>query len=403
MSRVLSDDMAKFLEDALDVHLPDWDVVLHGGNEKGEGFLGDMLFVSLKRRTAEDEHHLVIKQVLPCDSESATKLMSMTYRNEIHVYQRILPALRAFREAHPEVGPFDVAPRCYGADETGGEEKICFRNAKYDGYEMHPKKDALGAGLMEEVFRKYGRLHAAGFAFKGSRPEEFDELKAGLRNNWAMFASTPFLSASLKGSAKTWREALLRHDEPELAERLEKYVEKADKIFIEAVSYTGKYGVFLHGDAWSNNLMFKYDDKKQLENIFLIDFQMSSVGSPVLDLSYSFYACADYHSMLDKLDEFLEVYHKSLSEELLRYGSKAEEVYPFDVMKEEWKKYSVFGLFMGSLMCSMKHRDTTKELPDVNKILNDSDAVEKYGNDYNDEYAKTIVLLLRHALQNDFL
>lgn len=69
----------------------------------------------------------------------------------------------------------------------------------------------------------------------------------------------------------------------------------------------------------------------------------------MLDFAYFFYTCAP-KSVLDDLDKYLELYHRSLSEFLVELGSDPETVFPLSVLKEHWRKYSKFGLVMANVL-----------------------------------------------------
>ena len=49
----------------------------------------------------------------------------------------------------------------------------------------------------------------------------------------------------------------------------------------------GDLHVLNHGDLWTNNLMFKYDEAENPIDAVLLDFQFTSYGSPALDLIVS--------------------------------------------------------------------------------------------------------------------
>ncbi|KAJ8977339.1 hypothetical protein NQ317_017753 [Molorchus minor] len=102
--------------------------------------------------------------------------------------------------------------------------------------------------------------------------------------------------------------------------------------------------VILHGDCWNNNFMFKYEDenKNSPSNVKILDWQLSQLLSPVIDLSYFIYINSS-QSELDQLDELLETYYFSFSEFLRELGSKAEELFTFEDLKRHWNKYCAFG------------------------------------------------------------
>lgn len=82
-----------------------------------------------------------------------------------------------------------------------------------------------------------------------------------------------------------------------------------------------------------------FKDNDTFSDMALVDFQISRVGSPVYDLSYCLYAAAT-KDILDKLDELLDEYFNSLKQMLLLFGENVDDIYPYTVFKDEWRRYS---------------------------------------------------------------
>jgi hypothetical protein len=72
--------------------------------------------------------------------------------------------------------------------------------------------------------------------------------------------------------------------------------------------------VLLHGDAWSNNMMFRYDEKtnKPVE-VLLIDLQMCRQGDPFCDINYTLFASGAPGLREKHLTSFLHVYYDTFS------------------------------------------------------------------------------------------
>lgn len=102
--------------------------------------------------------------------------------------------------------------------------------------------------------------------------------------------------------------------------------------------------------------------------------------------------------MIDRLDEFLKVYHSSLCETLGEFGLSAEKVYPFQTMKEEWKRYSKYALPLSLAVWKVKLGDKDC-IPDITK-----DTITWHvGEDLKAEYKQRVRDLILHLYSNDFL
>lgn len=98
-----------------------------------------------------------------------------------------------------------------------------------------------------------------------------------------------------------------------------------------------------------------------------LDFQLSRVASPVIDLSYFLYACADA-AILKHFDFILQIYHTSFCDFLKDLDcdrdDDIEAVFSLKKLKEHWKDFGKFGLVMGSFVLKLALCDTD-EVPDL--------------------------------------
>lgn len=73
-----------------------------------------------------------------------------------------------------------------------------------------------------------------------------------------------------------------------------------DRVCESCARNENDFNVILHGDAWSNNIMFKYDDNGEVVDAVLVDFQICSYGPPALDVTYCLYTSS--HNEVNELD-----------------------------------------------------------------------------------------------------
>ncbi|XP_055604094.1 uncharacterized protein LOC129752332 [Uranotaenia lowii] len=79
--------------------------------------------------------------------------------------------------------------------------------------------------------------------------------------------------------------------------------------------------VLNHGDFWTNNIMFKYQDNELVDAIF-VDFQNCVVGSPIIDLLFFLTSSPAYDVLETSKDELIYTYHETLSLLLQRLNYK---------------------------------------------------------------------------------
>lgn len=82
-----------------------------------------------------------------------------------------------------------------------------------------------------------------------------------------------------------------------------------------------RFNVLCHGDLWSNNIMFQYnEDTGKPDSCMLVDFQMCYYSSPMLDLHYFIINSLSQQNKIVKMDYIVHLYHKHLSKNLRTLG-----------------------------------------------------------------------------------
>lgn len=84
------------------------------------------------------------------------------------------------------------------------------------------------------------------------------------------------------------------------------------------LNMNGLDGVITHGDAWQNNLMFKNDKNGIPMEISMLDWQVSRIASPLLDVMYFIFSCTTKELRDAHYDDFLKTYHHTLSAHIRR-------------------------------------------------------------------------------------
>ncbi|CAG9837601.1 unnamed protein product [Diabrotica balteata] len=260
----LPKDISDLIQKSVGENIDNFEVTVHGTNDKGEGFVGEILFVSLKHKTSGKEDHLVVKIVLPSEVETTIDFLSSSYFNEIYFYTELWPALKAFQEKFTKVLPLDILAHCYGDCRVKGNEKIILENLKYKNYAVHPKTVPVSKELYSKMFALYGRYHALSFAFKYHEKEKFQTLVKPLSNNWEGFLGLEMIKTEIVDDFAIMEEILRRNNENDIISKIQPYVKNGVEIFRRSLHYKGPNSVVVHGDCWSNNMMLKYSRLEKL-------------------------------------------------------------------------------------------------------------------------------------------
>lgn len=117
-----------------------------------------------------------------------------------------------------------------------------------------------------------------------------------------------------------------------LAEKLSKIEGNFyDRVCAACVRGESDFNVILHGDLWSNNIMFKYNANGEPDVAVLVDFQICYYGSPALDITYSFYTSSHNDVSESDWEELIQYYYDELRTTLqkLNYSKKIPSLMQF--------------------------------------------------------------------------
>lgn len=234
-------------------------------NQKGEGFLGEIFLVALKDRKNGTDLNIVIKSAFQEDSIRKLAPIQECFQNEVYFYSTIVPVLQKFEieKGIKQITP--LIPKCFKASLTNESEMVVMENLRSVGFECFGKRECLDDAHIRLIFKTYGRLHGYSVAYKNQYPEDYEKIFK-TENIYEAF-----IDRGLFDSFNTMCDKVFEFLKPgiddALIENFKKYTEgKAVKVMRESIEDPQpQYSVFLHGDCWSNNLMFKY----QVRNFFL--------------------------------------------------------------------------------------------------------------------------------------
>lgn len=140
----------------------------------------------------------------------------------------------------------------------------------------------------------------------------------------------------------------------------------------------GDFQSLIHGDAWQNNAMYRFE-KKIATEIALIDFQHARVTSPAIDVIYAIYTGTEPESRSKNPSNLLQIYYKQLSHELNIFGYNVDKIYPYNKLKEDFQDLFPVGLTW-AFMVSRK---------------------SQFGS--NDDYHRRLIGLINEAIRNNFI
>lgn len=259
MSDVISREILETLKNVVKESIENFEVTLHDGNKKGEGFLGKIIFVSLRNKKHDQEFHFIVKQAFTNRSVREMHPIRSVYINEIYFYSQIWPQLNKFQEKIDPKYQFQKLPKCFAAVDEENSEKLLLENLKFHNFEIYDKRKPFNKEHVELIFKEYGKLHAPSFAYKSLYPKSYVRLVEGTTNTFSDIGSRDYFQKGNVATHEACLNNLLPGMDDAVIEKYKHYPKICNKLFFESINCDTKYTVIIHGDCWSNNMMFKYN------------------------------------------------------------------------------------------------------------------------------------------------
>ncbi|KAB7499080.1 hypothetical protein Anas_05090 [Armadillidium nasatum] len=117
--------------------------------------------------------------------------------------------------------------------------------------------------------------------------------------------------------------------------------------FLEGFKSSKPLEVLIHGDCWTNNLLFKYNSKNTPVDLRLVDLQVSRLASPGSDINYFVYTSLTGDTRSKYFHDLLEAYYQSFSKVLIL--SRRKLPFTFKELEDDVERTKIVGLVIGLL------------------------------------------------------
>ncbi|XP_017481489.1 PREDICTED: uncharacterized protein LOC108370629 [Rhagoletis zephyria] len=297
------------------------------------------------------------------------------YKTEMLMYERILPKLM---ELLRQIGDKDklFADTIHVDYEHSA---IIFEDLAVLQFVNPDRLAGMNEVQTKLTLKKLAKMHATAAVLNERMPGILNKLQRGIINRITSGFS-PFFEGVVEACADFagkcaalgpyYKDKLLRL-KPHIMEYAARSIDPKD----------GHFLTLTHGDAWTNNVMLRYDPTKQgkvIKDIMLIDFQFSAWTSPAADLHYFFHTSLPLEFKLHREDEFVQYYHGILAETLrqLNFGGHIPTLHDLCVQLESRRFYAV----LSSLTCqALLINDKTDEA-EFNVFMGEGERTRNFHN-----------------------
>ncbi|XP_052846794.1 uncharacterized protein LOC128258863 [Drosophila gunungcola] len=344
----------------------------------GENYASVMTRINVEYTTKSkrESTRFLAKTTFPDRDPAAEVLMGYgVYTREMDMYELILPRLTDL--VRNELG--DTRKLFAGTVNVDRKrDSIIFEDLSLEKYKVADRLKKLDLEHAHLVLDKLAKFHAAGAALAERQPGIFAKnFDRGFFNQ-----HTRGYESIMKNLLKALSRSL--ELEPELRQR---YQAKIDRLVDNVMDYgerstlnnPGDFLTLAHGDLWTTNVMFQYDNKGHPTNAIFIDFQFSVWNSPAIDLHYFFSTALQPHIRLKDQSKLVHFYYCNLKDALkaVKYSGQVPSLFAF---QQQFRSRAFYAAF-ASLCFEPSMAYDGKEEASMEQIMTSSEKGLRFQND----------------------
>ncbi|XP_054267786.1 uncharacterized protein LOC128989770 [Macrosteles quadrilineatus] len=202
------------------------------------------------------------------------------------------------------------------------EKGMVIEDLKPEGYLLQDKFKQLDFEHCKLVMEKLGKFHATTVVCHNDDSQFIETIgkEAFYKNDGVMAEFKIWMSSSMQIFINTLQE--IKVDPAHIDLITAKIDQLWDSTAAICQPHTNSLNVLNHGDCWSNNMLFKYNDVGKVIDVMFIDFQLLRYSSPITDILYFVYTSANEEVRENKLQDLYDIYLQTLNEMLENLGCK---------------------------------------------------------------------------------
>lgn len=191
------------------------------------------------------------------------QMSSALFKREVEFYLNVWPEFEQFQRhkgLNASTG-FVSLPKCYFAHYDGERmqsviilQDMCERHFIVESARVPATYDQARL-----VMKHLGRLHAISFALADQRPDVYQRLTTVLTENISTVFGSEVIHAMFTINVAKGLQLLGDHEQ-HIADTIRQYTNnvQAELARLNDGQRSAPFAVLIHGDCWTNNLLFKY-------------------------------------------------------------------------------------------------------------------------------------------------
>ena len=322
--------------------------------EKNEGYLSGAFKAKVK--IGDKEEPLFIKIGLPSDNPfSMFVTMFNADATEIRAYNEELPTLAKFEEEHTGKSVIaNMIPKVYAAGmHLEGDERGHFMIMEdlSLNYQTIKMEDGMSLEKLKLCLGRIARMHATSYCYNTINKKTFPK-----ERRFPFDKHLDMVDAWSAGFAQAIEDLKQRDGAQEVCAKLEKLSKNYKESCTKALEFDERF--LIHGDFWSNNVMFNND----ITQVKIFDFQFLSSASPYVDFIFMAFYSASPENMEKWLDDMYDAYYGSLVSTCKEFNIEAPFTKEKFVSDCQSKGFFLMFTLLTSLFEVVKDRKTQDRL-----------------------------------------
>ncbi|XP_030763706.1 uncharacterized protein LOC115888213 [Sitophilus oryzae] len=233
--------------------IKDFELIPNVNLNYGDGFVSHFYTGQVKNRENDETFEVAIKK---CPA-NRSEIMGSLFNNEIIFYESIFPMMRDFQLKRNIVEVVDNVPGYICGSTEPNKAYVAMDNVKHLRYVLYDKTKFFNEEHLTSIFKLYGKFHALSFALEKSEPVAAKDIQKGLFNTFSNIPDQ--VLHQLKEPFEIAVANLESEDRQNIFEKVSYVLDNMKEVYSKCCSYSGKYSCIIHGDCWSNNMLFKYN------------------------------------------------------------------------------------------------------------------------------------------------
>ncbi|KAH8232345.1 hypothetical protein KR032_004444 [Drosophila birchii] len=379
------------------------------GVAPGENYATIMLRVELDVETKDKS--LVTKAFMlktPHQSETYRKILEETdiFDVERGMYLEVVPEMeQLYRDAGLEVK--------FGAEIyeiSASDYYVLLEDLRPRGFKNANRLEGLDQTHTENVLRKLAQWHAASAVrveLKGPYEQKYttgffksEEIVDAFCNRSVknllkhidQYAGHETYLKDLVGMHSDYLWISVSYRSPDLPLQHSVSEKLMDVVNDLNVPKADEFNVLNHGDGWSNNIMFQYNEKNEILDTYFIDLQIPKYGTVAQDLYYFLISSTSLDIKISKFDYLIWFYHSELVKhlKLLKYPKPLPTLRG---IRDALNKYSGWGFICSACIMGFVLLDPRDDAH-FDQIMSSEDSSFKNSIFTNPRYRRHMEVLL---------